>query len=117
MIKNSNFKRINLVQNFLGVKVLLLIGLIAIGFNVLYHRNQTEKLSLSQNNLKKFNLSLEKIEGYIESKDWVKACKKSQEAEQLIKKYGFGFKEIEPNYDWKEISKVLQIVSRQFCRS
>ena len=40
---------------------------------------------------------------------------KAKEAIKLIKDEYFALKEIEPNYDWAEIKKVLQSIPSKYC--
>ncbi|ABX08959.1 hypothetical protein [Prochlorococcus marinus] len=113
---NKFNKRVNKFSLLLKF-TLIIIPLFFISTNLIRIRKENIIEREVMDRFIEFNLSLEKIENYIETEDWPNTCKEAVKASYLIKENYLVFKKKEPYYDWKEIQNLLEVIPRKFCKS
>ena len=78
------------------------------------YANQTN-LQEGEKSLRSFNQNLELLESKLRISDYKTSCLLASQTAKLIKNEIAPLKYLEPNYDWKEIRKVLLKISTKYC--
>ena len=94
---------------------LIYISITSIFLVALSLQGKEAKLQRRKEILTSFNQSLEIIESKLRSSNYNASCAEAITTIRLIKDEYFVLNEIEPNYDWAEIRKVLQSIPAKYC--
>ncbi len=94
---------------------LIIYFIISIGLIIFLHQINDIDDSRARRILTKINNSFERIETFIQEGNYKYACRESTYADKLIMQNIKPLQEIEPNYSWTEISKLLKFIPKQLC--
>ena len=94
---------------------LIYISITSIFLVALSLQSKEAKLPWGEEILARFDQSLEIIESNLRSSNYNASCAEAIITIKLIEDEYFALKEIEPNYDWAEIKKVLQSIPSKYC--
>ena len=94
---------------------LIYISITSIFLVALSLQGKETKLQQGEDLLTRFNQSLEIIESKLRSSNYNASCAEAITTIKLIEDGYFALREIEPNYDWAEIQKVLQSIPGKYC--
>ena len=94
---------------------LIYISITSIFLVALSLQGKEAKLQRGEEILARFNQSLEIIESKLGSSNYNASCTEAITTIKLIQAEYFALKEVEPNYDWSEIKKVLHSIPAKYC--